>query len=438
MVHAPELRPEVPYAYTLYKVHKLSQEQITAKIVPPARLIHATKGGPLYRLEKFVSPFVTKISRKYCEEEFLLVTQDFISHVNNYNKQTLKKPHKNLQLFTLDVAALYPSIRPELALTALEDALNKDTNYTQDMKNALYEFTDLIFSESFITYKAEGYSNKEGFPTGNCIYRQVADVTMHWVLFKQINKKMKNWNLIDLWKRFIDDVYGVWMGSTRQFNLFVDLLNKLAEPFGIRFADQQIGKSVNFLDLTLSLDPNNQIQYRLFRKETDARNYLRTDSYHPHQVFDSVAFSQMIRIIERNLQDHTCAEDLNELKDDLTRCGHNSDKLEEIEPKAVLRALENTEGANRATESKKQDSLVFSIQHSRDNIELKKLIRDLEPDIKKICGDIRIIFAIRKHPSIGNRIVKNRQLGKHHPPDSPQKNITKVLWSWMQNLSGAV
>ena len=193
------------------------------------------------------------------------------------------------------------------------------------------------------------------------------------------------------------------------------MLRIIAEPFGIRFADQQIGKSVNFLDLTLSLDPNNQIQYRLFRKETDARNYLRTDSYHPHQVFDSVAFSQMIRIIERNSQDHTSAEDLNVLKEDLTRCGYNSDKLEEIEPKAVLGALENTEGANRATESKKQDSLVFSIQHSRDNIKLKKLIRDLEPDIKKICEDIRIIFAIRKHPSIGNRIVKNRQLGKHHP-----------------------
>ena len=151
------------------------------------------------------------------------------------------------------------------------------------MKNALYEFTDLIFSESFITCKGEGYSNKEGIPTGNCISRQVADVTMHWVLFKQINKKMKNWSLINHWKRFIDDVYGVWMGSTRQFNLFVDLLNKLAEPFRIRFADQQIGKSVKFLDLTLNLDPNYQIQYRLFRKETDARNYLRTDSYHPTQ-----------------------------------------------------------------------------------------------------------------------------------------------------------
>ena len=55
---------------------------------------------------------------------------------------------------------------------------------------------------------------------------------------------------------------------------------------------------------------------------------------------------------------------------------------------------------------------VVYVQHSQDNKELKKLIHDLEPDIKRLCGEIRIIFATRKHPSIGNRIVKNRQLGQ--------------------------
>ena len=127
MIHAPELRPSVPYAYPLYKVHKLTQDQIEAKTEPPVRLVHATKGGPLYRLEKFVSPYVTKISRKYCEEELLLDTPDFISHIGHYNRSSLKKPRSNLLLFTLDVAALYPSIRPELALAALQDALNNDT-----------------------------------------------------------------------------------------------------------------------------------------------------------------------------------------------------------------------------------------------------------------------------------------------------------------------
>ena len=46
-MHAPEFRATVPYAYPLYKVHKLSAEQIINKTIPPARLVHATKEGPL-------------------------------------------------------------------------------------------------------------------------------------------------------------------------------------------------------------------------------------------------------------------------------------------------------------------------------------------------------------------------------------------------------
>ena len=77
-----------------------------------------------------------------------------------------------------------------------------------------------------------------------------------------------------------------------------------------------------------------QIQYSLYRKKTDARQYLNTLSFHPPQVFDSVAFSQMLRVINRNSNDETCVKDLEGLKTDLSKCGHNSDKLEEMEPKA--------------------------------------------------------------------------------------------------------
>jgi hypothetical protein len=55
----------------------------------------------------------------------------------------LTKPRINFQLFILVVAALYPSIRPELALTALQNALNNDTTCSPELKNAIHEFTDL-------------------------------------------------------------------------------------------------------------------------------------------------------------------------------------------------------------------------------------------------------------------------------------------------------
>ena len=66
---APEYQPEPPYAYPLFKLHKLSQDDITQKKIPPSRLVHASKYSPLYRMEKWTSPYLTKISREFCKEE---------------------------------------------------------------------------------------------------------------------------------------------------------------------------------------------------------------------------------------------------------------------------------------------------------------------------------------------------------------------------------
>ena len=61
--------------------------------------------------------------------------------------------------------------------------------------------------------------------------------------------------------------------------MFVSKLNAAAKPYGIQFGDVQFGKSVNYLDVKLTLDDNNQVQYQLYKKDTDARLYLKTDSF---------------------------------------------------------------------------------------------------------------------------------------------------------------
>ena len=55
-------------------------------------------------------------------------------------------------------------------------------------------------------------------------------------------------------------------------------------------------------------------------------------------------------------------------------------------------------------------SLVFSFKYFREVDKLKSLVRDIESDIKSLCGDIRVIFAMKKHQSIGNLVVRNRKL----------------------------
>ena len=419
LVQSPEFRPTIPYTYPLFKVHKLNEDQLREKKIPPTRLVHATREGPLYRLEKWTKPYLTDVSRRFCGDEFLLDTPDLLEKIKELNQvEGFDQYGDKLQLFTLDVIALYPSIKIEFALESLKEALKKG-ELDPKLNTAVYEFTELILNNAFIGFKGSAYSGKIGIPTGNCISRQVADNTLHHLMFDKIRPNIGNlWDLILFWKRFIDDVFGVWRGTLRQFNLFVQKLNMLAKPFGIQFGDQQVGRSVNYLDVTLYLDDQNQIQYKLFTKETDARLYLKTNSFHPPHVFKSVVYSQMIRVIRRNSKDVTCVQDLEKLKSDLARSGHSMEMMEELEPKATQRAIEMDMfgGQEKNRKSETSNKLIFSVKYFKELEELRKFVNSVEPDIKQLCGtDLQITFAIRKQQSIGNVIVRNRTLSETKP-----------------------
>ena len=59
------------------------------------------------------------MSRKYCDKEFIIDT-NHLNMVNELNKsQSLKK--ESMNLFTIDIEKLYPSIQPALAEEALSN-----------------------------------------------------------------------------------------------------------------------------------------------------------------------------------------------------------------------------------------------------------------------------------------------------------------------------
>lgn len=144
---------------------------------------------------------------------------------------------------------------------------------------------------------------------------------------------------------------------------------------------------------------------RLFKKPTDARTYLNTNSFHPEHVFSSIPFSQMIRVIKRNTKEESCLEDLNELKEDLIKSGYNSETLETIEKKAFERVA-----TPRIKASSENNTVIFTVDYFEDIKALKELIRNIEEDIKAVFGDIKIMLATRKCSSIGNLVVKNKML----------------------------
>ncbi len=405
MKHSPEYRALLPKIWPLFKVHKLNEQEIEEKKIPPQRFINASKFGPLYRLGKWTSTHLTKISREYCGDEYILDTPDLLSQIHTFNDEYNDKG--NLLLATLDVEALYPSINKTLALEAMKAAFSMDTTTSPGIKTAVQNFTELSLNEAFVTFRGQVYQPNTGIPTGGCDCRQIADIFLHWLIFTNLKEDIELWRLVELFKRFIDDVFLVWKGTKRQFSIFVTILNKLAAPFGIRFGSWDIGKSVNFLDVTLYLDEDNKIQSKLYIKPTDARNYLRTDSFHPPHVFNSVAFSQMLRVVNRNSRDDTRLEDLTVLKADLKRSGQQTSTLDRLEPKALSRCYSVPVGDALNTDSDQTSSLIFPVDYFVEIPQLKQVVSELQDDINRLIGPAKIIVAARKRRSIANRVLRN-------------------------------
>ena len=112
-----------------------------------------------YRMEKWCSPYLTTISRAFCGEEYVLDTGDLIKDLEEINE--LKSlENENVNLFTLDVEKLYPSIQPELAMQAIQETLAADRSTDRKTKAAIEQFIRLSFENSYVTYQNECFKSK--------------------------------------------------------------------------------------------------------------------------------------------------------------------------------------------------------------------------------------------------------------------------------------
>ena len=272
------------------------------------------------------------------------------------------------------------------------------------VKEALINFSKILFEKLYVKYKDKCYQPLVGISTGGCNSRQTADCLLHY-LVEKLKGDIPTWNLLKLFKRFIDGIFTLWLGTRRQFDSFVARLNQLCGEFGISFGNWSFGSSINFLDVTLFVDDDGFIQYRLFKKPTYSRLYLKSNSFHPSHVFDSVAFSQIKRVMRRDSTPEFAEEDVSDLIGDLVKFGYQREKMFNLVAKL------NREDGTDNTKSMSTSTLVLVIPFFKEIGELKGLLKSLQSDIKILTGnDTHTLIAARKGRSVASVVVKNNQL----------------------------
>ena len=98
---------------------------------------------------------------------------------------------------------------------------------------------------------------------------------------------------ISFWKRFIDDIFLFFLGTTEQLQPMKDFMNNLHPT--IKFTFEHSTQEISFLDMKIHIGTDRRLSTTLYRKPTDCAALLHFHSNHSFKCKESIVFSQAFR-----------------------------------------------------------------------------------------------------------------------------------------------
>ena len=247
----------------------------------------------------------------------------------------------------MDVQGLFTNIPEADGLEALEEALDERKDKTIP-SGFLLRLMELILKYSIFTFNSDYFQQLIGAAMGSKPIPGYSNIFMAKKIDRIINMLAdKNENALLLFKRFLDDLFFIFNGNSKQLHILFEDINKIHpaikftmehttnnEDTSTEKCDCKAKEYISFLDTSCRII-DGQIETDLHRKSTDRNQYLLPTSCHPKQTTASIPFSLSLRIV-RNCSNITQRKKrLQEMKDFLL----SRDYPEQIIDSAIERAV---------------------------------------------------------------------------------------------------
>ena len=225
-------------------------------------------------------------------------------------------------LTSADVNALYPSIDLQKGMAALHWFMNSHTSFNQTLKDLCLKLAHFVLTNNFVECKElEGaiYHQQVGTAMGTSFSVIYAIIFMIW-LETPIIERFRS--CIQLYKRYIDDLFLIWIGSTGALCEFRKALstadphislewtgyNSQSEATDHRVVEAKDHSQDHFLDLRMALEKypvktqeGSRITYRVnfqtYGKPGNAYAYIPFNSFHGRHTFRGWVLAELLRLL---------------------------------------------------------------------------------------------------------------------------------------------
>jgi hypothetical protein len=266
------------YFYLTAKVHKNPWK---------SRPIVSISGSITHGLGRWLDKELQPICRKL--PSFISSSFDLKKELANLSIDASKA-----RFFTVDAVSMYTNIDTDHALPIIANFLRYSPYCSDIAAEPIIDALSIIMRNNMFKFGDTHWLQTTGTAMGTppaCMYA-ILYYGIHELAFYPPYQA-----IVPLYKRYIDDVLGVWImdddlaTDNRNWTKFQE-----AMPFGkLTWEFSQRTTSVNFLDLTLTLD-HHHIVTRLYEKPLNLYLYIPPHSAHPPGILNGMIFGYITRV----------------------------------------------------------------------------------------------------------------------------------------------
>ena len=380
--------PRARRFYMLPKIHKDPSKWSKPHEIPPGRPIVSDCSSETYYTAEFLDHYLNPLS--ILHPSYIKDTYDFVNKI-----RTLHIP-QNAILFTMDIDSLYTNIDIPQGIQTIKNIFQKHPDKKRPDKE-LIRLLEINLTRNDFEFNGDFFLQIKGTAMGKKFAPAYANIFMaEWETSALAACEKKPL----YYYRYLDDIWGVWHHPEGDFEQFLNTLNNHNDSIKLKSTINT--NSVDFLDTTTYKGHNfsntNQLDIKVFFKETDTHALLHKTSHHPKHTYAGLIKSQLLRFHRICTQKEDFKQATSTLFSALRARGYSRSFLRkalktflEVKPRVVSKILP------------------FIITYSPSATKLVRVIKNNFQESlagTNILQEHRIIAAFKKNRNLQDHLVK--------------------------------
>lgn len=256
----------LPEFYILVKVHK---DPWKARPIQPCHSYFTTP------ISIWLVEILLPITKRL--ESILGSTDQLLRDISKYNANMNPPSPNEWCIFSIDVESLYPSINLDKAIPTIHSYImehQEELNIPKPLVWVIFRALNFVLKNNYTEFQGVIYKQV----TGTAMGANVAPPFANLYLAIAVDQHMLQTQELSFYRRFIDDTILV---TKRPFaNTILEKATKLFEDQDLQITYTDVAASVDFLDVTVSVNASGKLSYTPYAKSISMFLYLPFSSFH--------------------------------------------------------------------------------------------------------------------------------------------------------------